>query len=531
MRVRLLLVLGLILLTGQVKAEFSDSWRLGSPKDTIKISKDSLLRIIQIKDSMLLQSSLDSLAMSNLLELIWWEKDSLQASLQNLHFELRQDSLYRRRADSMMRERNRLTRWSLRDSIYPVEEDSVKWYLADLIESVYADNSRIQDHEKIGKVWENLIFHLGNDSTHFWIHYANRDSMQVVLKNDEQLTAAIFLTNEQADSAKVYLRGDGKHSLHMYLDEGVFLTHVLKRAVMPRQLNYPELSITRPNQLNRKKAPPPLPKYWTLDSYVQMTINQIAFSNWAASGDNQLNYGFESKGSAAYNRGKMSWTSDYWYRYGTIKQQGQPMHKNIDLLKANSKYLHLAYKNLSYSANISFDGQFFKGFASPGDTIPVSKFMAPGYIFLGLGMQYTPSKVFSANLQPISQKFTFVLDTVNVNPRRYGVQVGKRVLGEPGATLTLTFKKVLWKNIGVNSTLRLFSNYVNNPQNVDVDLTTDFSLKVNKYVSTSLFFHAIYDDDIIVPFYEWIDGVKTKVGEGKRLQLMERFGIVFKYYL
>ena len=54
--------------------DYVNSWM---QEDTIKISRDSLLKIIQIKDSMLLQASLDSLATNNLLELIWWEKDSL----------------------------------------------------------------------------------------------------------------------------------------------------------------------------------------------------------------------------------------------------------------------------------------------------------------------------------------------------------------------------------------------------------------------------------------------------------------------
>lgn len=531
MRVRLLLtglVLGFFI---QADLVASDPNRWMPAKDTIKFSRDSLMKIIQIKDSMLLQASLDSLALSELLEMIWWEKDSLQAELQNLHFALRQDSLYSRKRDSVLRELNRLARWQLRDSIFMIEQDSVKKHLFDLITAVYSDSSRIPDHGSMKETWKSLIYHLGNDSTFFWIHYADRDSIQVVLKNEEQVTAAIFLTNEKADSAKVYLRGGGKHSLHMYLDEGVFLTHALKRSFLPKELDFPDLVIQKPRNLAKKKPPQPLPKHWNFDSWVKMTINQIAFSNWARSGDNQLTFGFESKGFANYHKGKMSWNSDYWYRYGTIKQQGQDLHKNLDLLKANSKYLHAAFKNFSYSANISFDGQMFKGFRSPGDSVAVSKFMSPASVILGIGMEYKPSKSFSANLQPVSQKFTFVLDTVMVNPDKFKIPEGKRVFGEPGATLTIGYKTVLWKNISMDNNLRLFSSYFNNPEKIDVDFTTRLSLMVNKYVSTSLFLHAIYDDDILIPLYEWVDGVKTQVGEGKRVQLQEQFGIVLTYFL
>ena len=37
------------------------------------------------------------------------------------------------------------------------------------------------------------------------------------------------------------------------------------------------------------------------------------------------------------------------------------------------------------------------------------------------------------------------------------------------------------------------------PQNVDVDWTVRFDLKINKWLSANLNFHAIYDDDILIP--------------------------------
>ncbi|MEA1876879.1 MAG: DUF3078 domain-containing protein [Bacteroidota bacterium] len=507
--------------------DYVDAW---AQEDTIKISRDSLLRIIHLKDSMLLQASLDSLATNNLLELVWWEKDSLQVDLMNLKYVQHLDSIYEEKQDSLWAEFNRNNRWALRDSLFKIDEDSVRSELGLLLEVVYSDSARSQDPQKLRGLWDRLIYHMGNDSTYFWIHYADNDSIGVVLRDGHEVRNAIFLTNQQADSAKVYLHGKGKHGLHMWVDDNLFLTHVLKRTANPEEImvDYKDVSIIK---IPKKKLPKAPPQYWSTNGKIVFQLNQWAYSNWAKGGDNRLTFLMDTKGGAKYVKDKMSWTSSYWYRFGLLKSEGQNLFKNIDLLKIKSDFRHKAFKKLSYSAVGHFDSQLFPGYKSPNDSLPNSKFMSPATMNIGVGMVYVPNKNLSINLSPISGKFTFVLDTITVNQKKYGLKEGQRVKGEPGATLNINYKRLLWKNINMTTGLRLFSNYVNNPQNIDVDWTTQFSLKVNKYVSTTLFFYIKYDDDTIIPFYEWIDGVKTKVGEGKRIQFQETFGITFTYIL
>jgi hypothetical protein len=52
------------------------------------------------------------------------------------------------------------------------------------------------------------------------------------------------------------------------------------------------------------------------------------------------------------------------------------------------------------------------------------------------------------------------------------------------------------KNIDLKSKLELFSNYLNNPQNIDVNAEALFNFKVNEWFSASLQWTLIYDDDI-----------------------------------
>lgn len=49
-----------------------------------------------------------------------------------------------------------------------------------------------------------------------------------------------------------------------------------------------------------------------------------------------------------------------------------------------------------------------------------------------------------------------------------------------------------------NVFLNLYSNYFDNPQNVDIDYQMNLVMKVNKYMSANISFQAIYDDNAIM---------------------------------
>ena len=48
--------------------------------------------------------------------------------------------------------------------------------------------------------------------------------------------------------------------------------------------------------------------------------------------------------------------------------------------------------------------------------------------------------------------------------------------------------------------LNLYANYLEDPQNVDIDYTANVVMIINKYLSTNLTFQAIYDDNAIGAF-------------------------------
>ena len=43
--------------------------------------------------------------------------------------------------------------------------------------------------------------------------------------------------------------------------------------------------------------------------------------------------------------------------------------------------------------------------------------------------------------------------------------------------------------------LALYSNYLEDPQNIDLDYTMNLVMSINKYLSANLIFQTIYDDN------------------------------------
>jgi hypothetical protein len=55
-------------------------------------------------------------------------------------------------------------------------------------------------------------------------------------------------------------------------------------------------------------------------------------------------------------------------------------------------------------------------------------------------------------------------------------------------------------NVSVENTLNLFSNYLDRPQEVDLDYSLAIVMKINRYLSTNLAFQTIYDNNAFPGF-------------------------------
>ena len=95
--------------------------------------------------------------------------------------------------------------------------------------------------------------------------------------------------------------------------------------------------------------------------------------------------------------------------------------------------------------------------------------MNPAILTIGFGLDYKPNKTTSINFSPLSYKGTFVPDTAHIDQTKYGILKDKRSKNEPGASFMISNDYKPFKNLTITNRLQLFTNYINNPQNIDID--------------------------------------------------------------
>jgi len=114
-----------------------------------------------------------------------------------------------------------------------------------------------------------------------------------------------------------------------------------------------------------------------------------------------------------------------------------------------------------------------------------------------------------------------VNDQVLADAGAFGVDPGKKVRGEFGGYVRLAFKKDLVENINLATKADFFSNYLHNPQNIDINWETLLTMKITKFIAASLSTQLLYDDDIGITVEERTEPVFSKV------QFKEILGIGF----
>ena len=284
-------------------------------------------------------------------------------------------------------------------------------------------------------------------------------------------------------------------------------------------------------------------KNWTLGGDVGLNTSQVGFTNWAQGGQNSIAGMTFLHLYANYKKDKWSWDNYSNLEYGLMQQGSDVTKKSDDLLEVGTKIGHKATEHWYYAAQTSFKSQFSKGYDYDNyvdkDTY-ISDFLAPAYILAGLGMDYKPSDNLSLYLSPLTMKYTIVNDTLLAYHGAFGVQgaefddngllVTNYETGrmEVGAYLKFMYKKEIVKNVDFLTTLDLYSNYLENPQNVDVEWKVEFIMKVNSWLNASVKTHLIYDDDIDIVGGEDADGNLTY---GPKTQFKEAIavGLIYKF--
>ena len=279
----------------------------------------------------------------------------------------------------------------------------------------------------------------------------------------------------------------------------------------------------------RAEEVPDTVKGWKTGGVLSLTGSQISFTNWAAGGENSVSVNSFINLFTNYKKNKMTWDNTLDLGYGLMRQGSDEdvlYYKTDDKIDFSSKYGRYAFEHWYYTGLVSFKSQFTEGFKKATDTVRISNFLAPGYVNVSIGMDYKPNDNFTLYISPFSGKITFVTDTMLSNVGAYGVTPGEIVRYEFGGYVKAQFKAKLADNIAYTSRLELFSNYIEKPQNVDVNWENIVNFKINKFFSANIHITMLYDDDTKINIY---DDNGDFVGKGTRLQIKQLFGLGITY--
>jgi hypothetical protein len=271
---------------------------------------------------------------------------------------------------------------------------------------------------------------------------------------------------------------------------------------------------------------------WRKGGFISINFNQVSLTNWAAGGENSVSLSGISSLFANYKKGRIAWDNTLDLGYGLVKQGDKELRKNDDKIELNTKFGYDATNKSKwyYTGLLNFKSQFAPGFNYTDTTsVKISEFAAPAFALFAIGMDYKPSSYFSLFLSPITAKFIIVNDDSLSKLGAFGVDPGEKVRTEIGAYLNARFQKEIATNIVLMTKIDLFSNYQENPENIDVNWEVLLGMKINKYISASLSTQLIYDDNTPITIFEGSGKDKRAVGVGPRTQFKQAFGIGFAY--
>ena len=252
------------------------------------------------------------------------------------------------------------------------------------------------------------------------------------------------------------------------------------------------------------------PEEWTVNGRVNFIFNQTSFSNWLAGGENNVagnigvNYDFN------YRNKKLKWDNKIISSFGITHANKQGFRKTDDRFEYNSILALESIEEWYLSFFSNFISQFSRGFDYSQDPRQeVSSILSPAYFSFGPGILWRKNENLRVNIAPATSRFIFVSKPFS---GMYGVPEGKRSIYGIGLNMSAYLKFKLMDNVTVENIIALYSDYIDNPQNIDVNHQANFEVDVNKYLSVNLTLH-----------------LKSDTNASSKIQFRQLFGLGVNY--
>lgn len=251
---------------------------------------------------------------------------------------------------------------------------------------------------------------------------------------------------------------------------------------------------------------------WTKKGIFTFLFNQSNFNNWVAGGENNISGNLGINYDFNYKKNDWTWDNKVVASYGLLQSNNSEFEKKTDdRLEFNSIVGKKAFGDWYYSFFLNFRTQFTKGFVYGTDAngkeirTENTNFLSPGYVTFGPGLFWKKHDNLKVNVAPLTSKLTLVDKDYTsilgyVDGAYFGVDANKGLRYELGFYTSGYYKFNIMENVSAENTLNLYSNYLEDAKNIDMDYTLAIVMKINKFMSANIAFQAIYDDNAFQGF-------------------------------
>lgn len=264
---------------------------------------------------------------------------------------------------------------------------------------------------------------------------------------------------------------------------------------------------------------------WTTGGGIGLDLGGMGLLNpRVGAGANRIGLG--GLGTLFANRKEDRW---YWNNQFSIQlsaqrlgrtQTAQPkvgFQKNLDVLRLSSRFGYKISKNGKWFAAIDGFAQtlalktYASNYLKPIDDEDrvVAQLFSPLLATISPGIDYKPNSHLSFFYSPCGTQIIFVADDAIAATGVHGNDVTRDDLGRItdykntffglGSEFKAGYNNKYFNNrLSVTNNLRLFSNYLDEPQNIDVLFSNNFSIAIFKGLSLDLLAEYFYDHDVFV---------------------------------
>lgn len=297
---------------------------------------------------------------------------------------------------------------------------------------------------------------------------------------------------------------------------------IITNTILFAQVTEPETTLKEIQEKEIKEG-------WVKGGLFSLGFSQVSLTNWASGGQNSLSGDGLLSVTAGYGKKDLSWENTLDVAYGMVRQGKDELIKSEDKIDFFSKLGLKAIDNWHYASLLNFRTQMAPGYNYPNDSVKISDLLAPAYIVGAIGMDYKRSDNFSLFLAPLTGKVTIVNDKELSDAGAFGIEPGETVMGEFGGYIKTAYKIDITEDMSFQTKLDIFSNYLEKPQNLDINWETMLLINFAKYITIRFATHLVYDDNIKVGIDTNDDGEYDKFGPRTQFKQFLSVGLSYKF--